>query len=150
MPSLSGKTIGTVENSFVEIQFDCGSSLGTLDLWGVQLEQNTTQTAFERESLQQTIAKCQRYYVDSGPVSFVSNSISVQALRVPVYFPVKMRSNPSIVPTDNAANVNKVFKGASNQTPDISAISTNGASIGSASAQSANEVYFTYTASAEL
>ena len=62
MPSLSGKTIGTAENSFVEIQFDCGSSLGTLDLWGVQLEQNTTQTAFEREPIQQTIAKCQRYF----------------------------------------------------------------------------------------
>ena len=62
MPSLSGKTIGTGENSFVEIQFDCGSSLGTLDIWGVQLEQNTTQTAFERESLQTTLAKCQRYY----------------------------------------------------------------------------------------
>lgn len=62
MPSLSGKTIGTNENSFVEIQFDCGASLGTLDLWGVQLEQNTTQTAFERESIQQTLAKCQRYY----------------------------------------------------------------------------------------
>jgi hypothetical protein len=62
MPSLSGKTIGTAENSFVEIQFDCGSSLGTIDLWGVQLEQNTTQTAFEREPIQQTIAKCQRYF----------------------------------------------------------------------------------------
>jgi hypothetical protein len=62
MPSLSGKTIGTNENSFVEIQFDCGSSLGTLDLWGVQLEQNTTQTAFERDSVYQTESKCYRYF----------------------------------------------------------------------------------------
>ena len=74
MPSLSTKTIGTNENSFVEIQFDCGASLGTLDLWGVQLEQNTTQTAFEREPIQQTIAKCQRYYeksynVDTAPAT---------------------------------------------------------------------------------
>jgi hypothetical protein len=66
MPSLSGKTIGTNENSFVEIQFDCGASLGTLDLWGVQLEQNTTQTAFEREPIQQTLAKCERYYKTFG------------------------------------------------------------------------------------
>lgn len=65
MPSLSGKTIGTGENSFVEIQFDCGASLGTLDLWGVQLEQNTTQTAFEREPMAITLLKCQRYYEKS-------------------------------------------------------------------------------------
>ena len=62
MPNLSTKTIGTNENSFVEIQFDCTTSLGTLDLWGVQLEQNTTQTAFELESIQQTLDKCHRYY----------------------------------------------------------------------------------------
>jgi hypothetical protein len=68
MPSLSGKTIGTNENSFVEIQFDCGASLGTLDLWGVQLEQNTTQTAFEREPFQVSLHKCLRYYETSYPL----------------------------------------------------------------------------------
>ena len=62
MPNLAAKTIGTNEDSFVEIQFDIGSSLGTLDLWGVQLEQNTTQTVFETESIQQTLAKCYRYF----------------------------------------------------------------------------------------
>jgi hypothetical protein len=76
MPSLSGKTIGSAENSFVEIQFDCGASLGTLDLWGVQLEQNTTQTAFERESIQQTIAKCQRYYEKSYNLNTVAGTIT--------------------------------------------------------------------------
>ena len=62
MPSLSGKTIGTGENSFLEIQFDCGTSTGTLDLWGVQLEQNTTQTAFEKMSYGDTLRRCQRYF----------------------------------------------------------------------------------------
>ena len=106
MPSLSGKTIGTNENSFVEIQFDCGASLGTLDLWGVQLEQNTTQTAFEREPIQQTLAKCQRYFFSSFPLNITPvngyavdgtynlNAFSATDARCEVYFPVRMRSAP--------------------------------------------------------
>jgi hypothetical protein len=106
MPSLSGKTIGTGENSFVEIQFDCGASLGTLDLWGVQLEQNTTQTAFERESIQQTLAKCQRYFYKSFPLDTTpadgaaegANGIAANyvtnAARFTYYLPVTMRVKP--------------------------------------------------------
>jgi len=102
MPSLSGKTIGTAENSFVEILFDCGSSLGTLDLWGVQLEQNTTQTAFEREPIQQTLAKCQRYYfrknceVAYGPINN-GGLISTATLgNVLLNYPVTMRAAPTL------------------------------------------------------
>lgn len=62
MPTLSGKTIGSDENSYVEIQFDVGGGTGTLYIWGIQVEQNTTATALEREPIQQTLAKCQRYY----------------------------------------------------------------------------------------
>lgn len=101
MPSLSGKTIGTGENSFVEIQFDCGASLGTLDLWGVQLEQNTTQTAFERESIQQTLAECQRYYQTAtlGSAEWMASYVgSDEATNRYGYvvFPVQMRSAPTI------------------------------------------------------
>ena len=108
MPNLSGKTIGTNENSFVEIQFDCGASLGTLDLWGVQLEQNTTQTAFERESIQQTLAKCQRYFwqaIDGtqqniATVGFYSATVAGGSLR----FPVSMRVEPTMVATSTAGH----------------------------------------------
>ena len=101
MPSLSGKTIGTGENSFVEIQFDCGASLGTLDLWGVQLEQNTTQTAFEREPIQQTLAKCQRYY---WRVTVTNTYIGMAQTRTGTPYilcgalpmPVSMRTNPTL------------------------------------------------------
>ena len=97
MPSLSGKTIGTNENSFVEIQFDCGASLGTLDLWGVQLEQNTTQTAFERESYQTTLAKCQRYfqkYIDP-PLRGVTEATSSRPVRMAMVLPCVMRTSPT-------------------------------------------------------
>ena len=101
MPSLSGKTVGTSEDSFVEIQFDCGASLGTLDLWGVQLEQNTTQTAFEREPLQVTTAKCQRYFVSFGGTQ-VYEPFGIGFMRgantadIYAFLPVEMRTKPNI------------------------------------------------------
>ena len=101
MPSLSGKTIGTAEDSFVEIQFDCGSSLGTLDLWGVQLEQNTTQTAFERRPIQQEITLCQRYYLRQNPngvygiycIGYADTTVSAQYL---VALQTQMRKTPTL------------------------------------------------------
>jgi hypothetical protein len=107
MPSLSGKTIGTAEDSFVEIQFDCGSSLGTLDLWGVQLEQNTTQTAFERESVQVTMAKCQRYYqrlgqganyIPPGDLLFYSATAATIRFSIP-----EMRTTPANASVNGAS-----------------------------------------------
>ena len=62
MPALTSKTIGTAEDSYVEIHFDLGTQTGTFQIWGVQLEQNSTATALERRPLQQELALCQRYY----------------------------------------------------------------------------------------
>ena len=102
MPNLSGKTIGTGGNSFVEIQFDCGSSLGTLDLWGVQLEQNTTQTAFEKESLQTTISKCERYFYtlttssEANLAVMTANAVSTTGLYASSNHPTTMRATPIV------------------------------------------------------
>ena len=63
VPSISGKTLGsTADTHYLELQFDAGNKTGQLDIWGVQLEQNTTATILEREPIQQTLAKCYRYY----------------------------------------------------------------------------------------
>lgn len=112
LPSLSGKTIGTGENSFVEIQFDCGASLGTLDLWGVQLEQNTTQTAFEREPMQVTLAKCQRYYYRTqaqgqyGPILTSAWAASTTNTTGIAVLPVPMRTAPTALESANIAFFN--------------------------------------------
>jgi hypothetical protein len=114
MPSLSGKTIGTSENSFVEIQFDCGSSLGTLDLWGVQLEQNTTQTAFERESIQETISKCQRYLYASGGDQLSQTfgmgwARDTSSCYIFIAYPVQMRILPTSVSLSSLAHFELAF-----------------------------------------
>ena len=75
VPSISGKTLGsTADTHYLELQFDCGNKTGQLDIWGVQLEQNTTATILEREPIQQTLAKCQRYYnlIASGTDEYIA------------------------------------------------------------------------------
>ena len=62
LPSMSGKTIGNNGDDYLQIMFDVGSQTGKFYLWGVQIEQNTTQTALERRPIQQELALCQRYF----------------------------------------------------------------------------------------
>jgi hypothetical protein len=63
MPSISGKTIGT--SSALEIQLALPSgTTPTIDIWGLQLEQGSTATAFQTATgtIQGELAACQRYY----------------------------------------------------------------------------------------
>jgi len=63
VPSISGKTIGT--NSYLDVRpLHGGSTVNgiTIDIWGVQLEQNYQPTPFEQRPYGIELALCQRYY----------------------------------------------------------------------------------------
>jgi hypothetical protein len=99
VPSISGKTLGsTADTHYLELQFDAGNKTGQLDIWGVQLEQNTTATILEREPVQQTLAKCQRYYwlQASGNGCNVGGFIAFNptANYMVVVFPIPFRTTP--------------------------------------------------------
>jgi len=107
LPSISGKTIGSNGDDYLQIMFNLGSQTGKFWLYGVQLEQNTTQTAFERRPLQEEIALCQRYYyrrVTETIYGHIGLGV-VQSLTTAVAFlnfPVTMRAIPTL---DNYANL---------------------------------------------
>lgn len=62
LPSISGKTIGSNGDDYLEIKFDLGLQTGRFWLYGVQLEQNTTQTALERRLIGHEFDLCRRYF----------------------------------------------------------------------------------------
>ncbi len=94
-----------------------GTSGATFYITGVQLEEGTQATSFERESYSVTLQKCQRYYAKmSGggfsnycafAMGFVVSSISIEAV---VKYPVTMRAsatlNYSNVRTNTASGTN--------------------------------------------
>jgi hypothetical protein len=112
VPSISGKTIGTNNNSNlnVTIWFDAGSDFntrtdslgqqsGTFEIAQVQLEPGSVATPFERRPIGTELALCQRYFLKinqslsitgvttaAGPVSFSAHKS----------FPVTMRVVPTL------------------------------------------------------
>jgi hypothetical protein len=93
---LSG-TFGTNGDDYVEILFDLGTQTGTLQIWGVQVEQNTTATSLERRPIQQELALCQRYYFEVTGQTIVRNHAAYTNWLTPLSFPVQMRKQPTVV-----------------------------------------------------
>jgi hypothetical protein len=74
-----------------------GTNGATFYITGVQLEQNTSATPFERRMYGQELANCQRYFnlIDSA----LGVSTGTTTLQLVVNFPVQMRAAPSVAGT---------------------------------------------------
>ena len=114
IPSISGKTIGTVVNNalFLVIVVSTGATLvglgyantgiqnNTFDIWGVQVEAGSTATPFQTASgtIQGELALCQRYLpavpVATGDFAFGQAFSSTKALVTIPYF-----VQPRVAPT---------------------------------------------------
>jgi hypothetical protein len=81
-----------------------GTNGATLYITGVQLEQNTSATPFERRLYGQELANCQRYYYKTTPLtgnqpaySVVGSLSTTRSISMhPVPMPVTMRTSPTV------------------------------------------------------
>lgn len=109
MPSITGKTVGTGNASYLIIYLSAGSnfnastgSLGiqnnTFDFWGVQVEEGSTATPFNTATgtLQGELAACQRYYWRTYGSTNIGQSTPYDTsnTQCTVKLPVTMRVKP--------------------------------------------------------
>ena len=124
LPSISGKTIGSNGDDYLQIVFDVGSQTGEFWLYGVQLEQNTTQTALERRPIQQELALCQRYFLRPTIVATGQSRSGGASTYYSYAFPASMRATPS-TPTEAQAGAvedgTSAFGAVFNSVPILSA-----------------------------
>jgi hypothetical protein len=106
-----------------------GTNGATFYITGVQLEQNTSATPFERRLYNQELANCQRYYFrkasGTGSALGVGSYYSTTQLFTMFDFPVQMRTTPSL----DASSGTNYYKAAVNSTTDgFDSFSLDGAS----------------------
>jgi hypothetical protein len=103
--STNGKTIGTSPYINATILNDVDlSSVGWLEMTGIQLEVGDTATPFEHRSYGEELARCQRYYyafqITNDPIgknSFLATAYSANTMYAVIDYPVQMRTEPSLV-----------------------------------------------------
>jgi hypothetical protein len=155
VPSVNGKTLGTNGNDMTQMSIwysaganyavrsgNVGIQSGGIAIWGVQLEIGSV-TPLEKPDPADDLRRCQRFYCTASAF-FGSYQVAGNNVNGAAYFPVTMRSNPTIVITANSsANVT----GA----PAWSVLSPEAVAMwGGATATGTTTVNVSFTASADL
>jgi hypothetical protein len=103
-PSISGKTIGSNEDSYLEVRINRASATGTgtVDLWDPQCVIGATAPTYVARNPQQELALCQRYY-ETGSLWYQGYASSGVGEYVRVDMKVTKRAVPTVVQTNTAA-----------------------------------------------
>ncbi len=121
IPSIAGKTIGTSSSLVFYIVKNMGSAYptfgtsnytGTLSIWGVQLEQGSTATAFQTASgtIGGELALCQRYlpafkYDTTNSIIASGYAYTTNGVQMVCPFPVSARVAPTGITVSNVTHV---------------------------------------------
>lgn len=170
LPSISGKTLGTNGDDYLQALFVLPGAVCTIDIAQVQVEAGSSATAFDLLPPQQVIALCQRYYeksYDTNTVPGTATSIGMITMtiganntlykRISGKFAVQKRVTPSFHLYDAAGSIDRytVFDQAGGATNGQSVvgnyyIGTNGFLAETNSTLSCAGVTMHWTADAEL
>ena len=133
LPSISGKTIGT--GNHLNVMFYSNeniSTVGWLEITGVQLEIGSVATTFERRPVGIELSLCQRYYTDCGTwfVQGYGYGTGSDGTGSALMFPTTMRATPTMSKPsgqdDGGSAANMVFNNTSTRGTSPEAVSTNG------------------------
>ena len=103
--SISGKTLGTNNNSYFELEVfrqpagDTGTAAYTIDIANVKLEYGSYATDYQRINVGQELALCQRYYYKQASIFYgffgygTNSNINMMGNLIR---PVEMRANPTV------------------------------------------------------
>ena len=107
--SISGKTLGTNNNSFFQCELfrqpadDTGTAAYTVDIANAKLEYGSYATDYQRINVGQELALCQRYYYKNtiiGIVVFNDYNNSTSNFWATMFLPTVMRANPTATITN--------------------------------------------------
>jgi hypothetical protein len=149
IPSISGKTIGTDNNSTLSMRLFLsagasvteGQSIGyqnvTIDTWGHQWESSSVATAFQTATgtIQGELAACQRYYFRMGAGDAYQHfgwamTTATTATQMLLNAPVSMRVAPTTVDVGGTISYYQFSNGADYNISSISSVgSQNGLNI---------------------
>lgn len=112
-PSISGKTIGSNEDSYLEVRINRASATGTgtVDLWDPQCVIGATAPTYVARPPQQELALCQRYYYAVAAHDVTAVSVGTTIASGFVYFPVSMRAIPTAAYTAGTTTYEEIGTG---------------------------------------
>jgi hypothetical protein len=103
IPSAAGKTFGTAGTDYTQLELTLTTAAspqsGTIQIWGVQLEVNSSYTALEAIDPGLDLLRCQRFY-QTGTMQLVGYEAGTGVgLACIIPLPVTMRATPTVTPT---------------------------------------------------